>query len=81
MAQINRMIVFEGFKVIRPEDQAAFRKHTEERFGMTLEALHAERERHVPAFQIALHPARRPVDVQNAGGRSQEEEQDQCYKN
>lgn len=61
MGQINRMVVLDGYKVIRPEDQPYFRRVEEERLGTTLEEADGERERHVPAFQISLHPARRAL--------------------
>lgn len=61
MGQINHMTVLDSYHLFRPEDQAYFRRFEEERIGMTLEEAHAERDRHVPAFQISLHPARRAL--------------------
>lgn len=61
MGQINRMTVFDTYDIIRPEDQSRFRQFEERRLGMSLEEAHAEREGHIAAFQISLHPARRAI--------------------
>lgn len=61
MGQINRMIVLDTYKIIRPEDQPYLRHLEEKRLGTTIEQAHSERESHIPAFQISLHPARRLI--------------------
>jgi glutathione S-transferase len=49
---------------VRPEDRAYFRETREARLGRTLEALAADREGRLPAFQAALQPLRLTLDGQ-----------------
>ncbi len=55
---IFRLIANDLFAHIAERDKAYFRTSREERFGMTIEALGADREARLPAFQASLAPAR-----------------------
>ena len=72
MGRINRMIVLDLHNIIRPEDQPYYRRSEERQLGITLEQAHAERESHVPAFQISLHPARRAIKGRSYLGGGEE---------
>jgi glutathione S-transferase len=61
---IARSVVHEIWQHLAPEDQAYFRDSRETRFGMTLEAVTAEREARLPAFRQALAPLRKTVEAQ-----------------
>jgi glutathione S-transferase len=56
-----RIILGDVFDSIDPIDRDYFRKTREARFGMTIEAMHDERERHVPAWTNVLLPVRLTV--------------------
>jgi glutathione S-transferase len=55
------MTLFDTYHLFRREDQPYFRRFEEERLGIPLVEALGERERHVPAFHISLHPARRAL--------------------
>lgn len=55
---LARLIVADIPALLDPEDAAYFRASREARFGMTLEALAAERDSGVKGFRQALHPLR-----------------------
>ena len=52
------------YRVIHPADQSYFRQSREQRFGITLEALAAQREQHMAAVQAVLNPLRFTVKGQ-----------------
>lgn len=54
---IARIAVLEIAHLVAPQDRAYFRASREARFGMTLEAVTADRPGAVAALGIALHPA------------------------
>jgi len=56
-----RIILGDVFASVDEVDRDYFRKTREVRFGMAIEAMHAERERHVPAWNAVLLPARLTV--------------------
>jgi glutathione S-transferase len=58
MGGIARLIVHDIFDVIDPGDRDYFRQSREARFGMTLEAVQADRETRVEAFRESLLPLR-----------------------
>jgi glutathione S-transferase len=55
---IARFIVRDLLDVIDPQDRAYFRSSREARFGMTLEAVQADRDQRLVAFREALTPVR-----------------------
>ncbi len=55
---IGKIIALDLFKLLAPKDKDYYRESREARFGMTLEALAAQRETHLPAFRAALVPLR-----------------------
>ncbi|WP_149538704.1 glutathione S-transferase family protein [Siccirubricoccus phaeus] len=61
---IARMVVRDILDVIREEDKAYFRESREKRFGTSLEAWVAERDRQVAEFRKALQPVRLTLRAQ-----------------
>jgi glutathione S-transferase len=61
---MSRMLVSDIYPQLHHADRAYFRASREARFGTTLEALHAERDGHVPAFRQLLEPVRTMLGVQ-----------------
>jgi glutathione S-transferase len=55
---IIRFVVTDIFAKIHANDRDYFRAGREQRFGMTIEAFSAEREKHLPAFRQSLTPLR-----------------------
>lgn len=55
---IARMVVRDVFDILDPKDRAYFRKSREERFGMKLEQVQADREQHLPALRGSWEPVR-----------------------
>ena len=55
---IGRMIVADVFQVLDAKDQAYFRESREKRFGVTLEAVQADRDQRVGPFRQSLEPIR-----------------------
>jgi glutathione S-transferase len=55
---IGRMIIADVATVIDEKDRAYFRESREKRFGMTLEAVQADRDERLPAFRQSLEPMR-----------------------
>jgi glutathione S-transferase len=55
---IGRLIIADLPAVIDEADRAYFRDSREKRFGMTLEAVSADREQRLPAFRQSLEPLR-----------------------
>jgi glutathione S-transferase len=58
---IARLIVADIPALLDPADAAYFRASREKRFGMTLDAVQADRDTAVQAFRQALHPLRMVV--------------------
>ena len=58
LAGIVRMVVADIHAVLDPVDQNYFRISREKRFGMTLEAVQADRDTRVEAFRRDLYPLR-----------------------
>jgi len=61
---IIRFVLTDIFRVIDPKDRDYFRTSREQRFGTTLEAFVAEREKHLPAFRQSLTPLRATLTAQ-----------------
>jgi len=61
---IIRFVLTDIFRVIDPKDRDYFRTSREQRFGTTLEAFCAEREKHLPAFRKSLVPLRATLAAQ-----------------
>jgi len=55
---IIRFVLSDIFRLIDAKDRDYFRAGREQRFGMTIEAFSAEREKHLPAFRQSLTPLR-----------------------
>jgi len=55
---LARLILLDIHDCLAPKDQAYFRQSREERFGISLEAVQAGRERDLPAFRRVLQPLR-----------------------
>jgi glutathione S-transferase len=55
---IARLIIRDLFDIIDPKDRAYFRSSREARFGMSLEAVQAERDQRLVAFRELLTPIR-----------------------
>lgn len=64
-AGLAKMIVADVHAVLTPQDQAYFRTSREKRFGMTLEAVQADRDKALPGFRQSLHPLRMVLRGQN----------------
>jgi glutathione S-transferase len=61
---IIRFVLGDIFRVIDPKDRNYFRTSREQRFGTTLEAYVAERDKHLPAFRQSLTPLRTTLAAQ-----------------
>jgi glutathione S-transferase len=57
-------VLLDIFGRIDPKDRDYFRTNREQRFGMTLEAFGAEREKRLPAFRQSLAPLRTTLAAQ-----------------
>jgi glutathione S-transferase len=55
---IIQFVLADIFRVIDPKDRGYFRTTRERRFGTTIEAFVAEREKHLPDFRQSLTPLR-----------------------
>lgn len=53
-----RLLVYDIYQHLQPEDQAYFRTSRERRFGQTLEQVQAGREQRLDAFRDSLRPLR-----------------------
>src|SRR5262249_49561210 len=65
---LARLIVVDVFACIDAKDRDYFRTSREQRFGMSLEALCADRDKHVLAFRQSLQPLRTMLGGQPYGG-------------
>jgi glutathione S-transferase len=63
-AEIARLIVTDIFAVIDERDRVYFRQSREQRFGMTLEQVTADRDAGVLAFRKSLEPVRTVLAAQ-----------------
>jgi glutathione S-transferase len=61
---IIRFMLGDIFRVIDPKDRGYFRTSREQRFGTTIEAFCAERDKHLPAFRQSLTPLRTTLAAQ-----------------
>lgn len=61
---IARMIVRDVFDILDPKDRNYFRKTREERFGMKLEQVQADREQRLPALRSSWQPVRSVLQSQ-----------------
>ena len=61
---IIRFVLGDIFRLIDPKDRDYFRTTREQRFGMSLEAFVAAREKHLPAFRQSLTPVRTTLAAQ-----------------
>jgi len=61
---IVRMIVADIFSVLHEKDKAYFRQTREQRFGIPLEAVQADRESRLPGFRQTLEPLRSALKAQ-----------------
>jgi glutathione S-transferase len=61
---ILRLVVSDIIGHVHEKDKAYFRTSREQRFGMTLEAFSADRERHVVVFRQSLQPLRTVLAAQ-----------------
>src|SRR5215470_1828667 len=61
---IIRFVLADIFRVIDPKDRDYFRTSREQRFGTTIEAFVAEREKHLSAFRQSLAPLRTTLTAQ-----------------
>jgi glutathione S-transferase len=61
---IVRMIAADIFSVLHEKDKAYFRQTREQRFGMPLEAVQADRESRLPGFRQTLEPLRSALKAQ-----------------
>ncbi len=61
---IVRLIIADVFAHLHEKDRAHFRRTREERFGMPLEAVSADRNDRVPAFRALLEPLRTVLSAQ-----------------
>jgi glutathione S-transferase len=59
-----RFVLLDAWRHLHEGDKEYFRRSREERFGMTLEAFVADRERHLAAFRQSLTPLRATLDAQ-----------------
>jgi glutathione S-transferase len=55
---IGRMIIADVAALLHEKDKAYFRQSREQRFGLPLEAISADREQRLPAFRQSLEPIR-----------------------
>lgn len=60
-----RLVVFDIYRHVAPQDREYFRSSREARFNATLEDVVRDREVRLPAFRASLHPLRRTVERQN----------------
>ena len=60
---IAKVVAPDIFNIIDPKDKAYFRESREARFGMTMEALAAQRSQHLPVFLALLAPLRQTLKV------------------
>jgi glutathione S-transferase len=58
VANVSRFLVFDVHQHIAETDRAYFRQSREQRFGMPLEAVVADRDARLPAFRESLAPLR-----------------------
>jgi len=63
-AAVAPFLIFDVFKHIDARDRAYFRASREQRFGMPLEQIGADREARLPAFRQSLGPMRRTLSAQ-----------------
>jgi glutathione S-transferase len=61
---IIRFVLSDIFRVIDPKDRNYFRTTREQRFGTTIEAFSAERDKHLPVFRQSLAPLRTTLAAQ-----------------
>jgi glutathione S-transferase len=61
---IIRFVLGDIFRVIDPKDRDYFRTTREKRFGTTIEAFVADRDKHLPAFRQSLTPLRTTLAAQ-----------------
>jgi glutathione S-transferase len=61
---IAKIVLPDIFNILAPKDKAYFRETRERFLGTTIEALDAQREAHLPAFQAALAPLRHCLKLQ-----------------
>ena len=61
---IIRFVLLDIFRLIDAKDRDYFRTNREQRFGTTIEAYSAEREKHLPAFRQSLTPLRATLAAQ-----------------
>lgn len=61
---VARMVVADIPSLLAPADRAYFRESREERFGMPLERVSADRDDRVAAFRRELHPLRATLAAQ-----------------
>ena len=59
MPALSRLIITDVFAAVAPEDRAYFRSSREQRFGMALELVTADRKSGLAAFRTLLAPLRR----------------------
>ncbi|HVC57060.1 MAG TPA: glutathione S-transferase family protein [Stellaceae bacterium] len=64
-AGLVRLVVFDIYRHVAPQDRDYFRRSREERLHMTLEDFVKDREAGLPAFRASLDPLRRTVERQN----------------
>ncbi len=55
---VVRFVLLDIYEHLHPDDKAYFRQSREERFGMTLEQVVADRDAQLPAFKASLQPLR-----------------------
>lgn len=65
------LIALDLFHVLAKADQDYFRASREQRFGTTLEALHAGRDERLPSFRASLSPIRIVLGAQSFLGGTQ----------
>jgi len=63
-AGIIRIVMLDIWRHVHPRDRDYFRKSREERFGKSLEAVVADREKFLPAFRDSLTPLRLVLKAQ-----------------
>ncbi len=61
---ISRLVVPDIPDILHPDDAAYFRESREARFGMSFDALRADRDAAAEAFRQAIHPLRMVVRAQ-----------------
>lgn len=55
---MGRLVIADVLAHVVPEDRDYFRKSREDRYGLTLEAVQAPREKNLPAWRASLEPVR-----------------------